>query len=296
MTRTAIIGSNGQLGSDIAQLWPTSGPGQRGDELICLTHADIEVTDEEQVRSVLGGIQAGLVINTAAFHRVDDCETEALKAFQVNGLGVKYLAEACRDMNAVLMHFSTDYVFDGRQTKPYRESDDARPLSAYGISKAAGEQFLRYLLPEQHILVRSSGLYGVAGASGKGGNFVETMLRFAREGRPISVVEDQVSAPTSTADLAATLLELIEKRGRGTFHITNAGRCSWFEFASQIFDLVELSPDLSPTSSAEFGSAAKRPAYSVLENAHLREIGVEQPRPWQEALADYLRLKGQLAA
>src|SRR5688500_5758821 len=296
MTRVALIGSNGQLGNDIGRLWQTSDLGKRGDQLIGLVHADIEVTDQDQVRSILSGIQPSLVINTSAFHRVDDCETQPLQALEVNGLGVKDLAESCRELGAVLMHFSTDYVFGGDSSKAYTETDAALPVSAYGISKVAGEQYLRYLMPEDHILIRSSGLYGVAGASGKGGNFVETMLRFVRDGKPIRVVNDQVTTPTYTLDLAETLITLLERDGRGTVHITNQGACSWYEFAGHIFSTLGIQADLKPVSSAEFNAPARRPAYSVLANTSLHRLGIPQPRPWQEALADYLRLKGRLAA
>jgi len=295
VARVALIGSNGQLGTDIARLWPSTAQSER-DELIALTHADIEVTDPDQVRSVLSGVQPSLVINTAAFHRVDDCELQPVEAFRVNALGVRNLADTCRRLGATLMHFSTDYVFDGERKKPFREEDPVGPRSAYAISKVAGEYFLRYALPRDHILIRSSGLYGVAGASGKGGNFPETMLRLAREGQPIRVVSDQISSPTYTLDLAAALLQLIDRGGRGTFHISNAGQCSWFEFASQIFSLLGLKPDLTPVTAAEFGAPAQRPAYSVLENRRLAELGISPLRPWREALADYLRLKGQLGA
>ncbi len=295
MGRTALIGSNGQLGSDISLLWPDSAWGRRGEELVSLTHADLEVTDAAQVRSVLTGVGPNLVINTAAFHRVDDCEAQAVEAFRVNGIGVKYLAEVCRDLGTTLMHFSTDYVFSGEAKRPYREADATRPISAYGISKEAGEQFLRYVLPESHILVRSSGLYGTAGASGKGGNFVETMLRSARDGRRIRVVDDQRLTPTYTHDLAVVLLQIIETEGRGVFHITNAGDCTWFEFATEVFRLLRLQPDFGATTSAEFGALARRPAYSVLANDHLARLGIDQPRPWQEALRAYLSVKGYLA-
>jgi dTDP-4-dehydrorhamnose reductase len=292
--RVALIGSNGQLGSDIARLWPGSALGARGDELVSLTHADLEVADRNQVRSVLGGIGPGLVINTAAYHRVDDCETQVMEAFRINALAVKHLAEACCELGATLIHFSTDYVFDGRRSTPYAERELPNPISAYGASKAAGEFILRYSLPDDHILVRSSGLYGVAGASGKGGNFVETMLRLARQGQPIRVVRDQVSAPTYTQDVAETLFRLIEAGGRGTFHITNAGQCSWYEFAAEIFSLMKLKPDFAPTTSAEFGAAAKRPAYSVLSNERLRDLGIPQPRHWRDAIAAYLHAKGHI--
>ncbi len=294
MARTALIGANGQLGSDIVRLWADSSLGRRGDELVSLTHADLEAADPAQVHSVLTGIGPSLVINTAAFHRVDDCETQVMEAFRVNALAVKYLADVCRDVGATLMHFSTDYVFQGDKRSPYTESDAVGPVSAYGVSKAAGEQILRYALPENHILVRSSGLYGVAGASGKGGNFAETMLRLARQGQPIRVVEDQVSAPTFTQDIAETLFKVLEAGARGTIHITNSGQCSWYEFAAALFSVTGLKPDLSPTTSADFGSAAQRPAYSVLANDRLRDLGIGQPRPWREALAAYLRAKGHL--
>ncbi|HEY7268960.1 MAG TPA: dTDP-4-dehydrorhamnose reductase [Dehalococcoidia bacterium] len=294
MGRIALIGSNGQLGTDIARLWPASNLSRRGDELISLTHADIDVTNPTMVRSVLDGIRPNLVINTAAFHRVDDCEVQPLEAFQVNGLGVKYLAEACRELGAVLMHFSTDYVFDGRRVSPYSEDDPPNPVSAYGTSKTAGEHILRYMLPDNHILVRSSGLYGVAGASGKGGNFVETMLRLARQGQPIRVVDDQVCAPTYTQDIAETLFVALERHARGTLHVTNAGQCSWYQFAEEIFNLTGARPDFGPTSSEAFGALARRPAYSVLANNKLRDLGIPQPRHWREALSHYLRAKGHV--
>src|SRR5438477_5008340 len=154
VARVALIGGNGQLGSDIVRMWPQSPAGQRGDELVSLTHAEFEVTDPNQVRSVLTGVGPSLVINTAAFHRVDDCEKQAAEAFQVNAIGVKHLAEVCRDLGATLMHFSTDYVFDGATEEPYDEADPTCPISAYGISKEAGEHFLRYTVPDDHILVR----------------------------------------------------------------------------------------------------------------------------------------------
>jgi dTDP-4-dehydrorhamnose reductase len=245
---------------------------------------------------VLGGIQPDVVINTAAFHRVDECESRPMAAYLVNALGVRNVAEACKGLGATLVHFSTDYVFDGRQASPYTEGDVASPISSYGISKLAGENYLRYVLPQEHLLVRSSGLYGFAGASGKGGNFVETMLRLAREGRPLRIVDDQVCAPTSTYDLAETLLALIERGGRGTFHITNAGECSWYGFACEIFAMTGQSPLIEPISSQEYGAAARRPAYSVLANGRLAEMDLPQPRRWRDALADYLRLKGRLAA
>jgi dTDP-4-dehydrorhamnose reductase len=296
MGRVALIGSNGQLGSDIVRMWPESAAGRRGEELVSLTHADFEVTDVDQVRSVLTGVGPSLVINTAAFHRVDDCEKQAAEAFQVNALGVKYLAEVCRGLGATLMHFSTDYVFNGASEEAYSEEDPTSPISAYGISKEAGEHFLRYTIPDDHILVRSSGLYGVAGASGKGGNFVETMVRMAREERVIRVVDDQCSTPTYTPDLAGVLFDLMERGARGTYHVTNSDQCTWYRFAGEVFKLLGLSPDFGPTTSAEFGAVAQRPPYSVLANKRIEALGVSQPRPWQEALRAYLEARGHQTA
>jgi len=294
LARVVLTGSQGQLASDIARLWPQSQLARRGDELVPLPHAALDVTDAEQARRVLAEVRPRLVINTAAFLRVDDCEREATRALLVNAVGPKNLAEACREAGAKLAHFSTDYVFDGKKRAPYLESDAPRPLNAYAVSKLAGEHFVRYLLPVDHLIVRSSGLYGVAGSSGKGGNFVETMLGLARGGGPIRVVNDQVTCPTHTLDFAATFLDLLGRDASGLFHVTNAGQCSWYEFAAEVFAQLKLAPELAPVTSDDYGAPARRPAYSVLANARLNELGLAQPRPWQEALRRYLELKGYL--
>jgi dTDP-4-dehydrorhamnose reductase len=297
MTRIALIGANGQLGSDLLTVWGDSALAGRGDELVPLTHAGpdgIEITDTESVRTALSRLSPAVVINTASFIRVDDCEDVPETAMQVNAIGARNLAQVCGELGATLVHLSTDYVFDGEATEPYAEDAPASPQSAYGVSKLAGEQFIRYLLPDNHAIVRSSGLYGVAGASGKGGNFVETMLRVAGQGKPLQVVDDQTTCPTSTRDLAIAILQLIEHDGRGTFHITNSGACTWYQFAATIFELCDLQPVLSPTTTASYGLKAHRPAYSVLANDRLTQAGVAQPGPWRDALRGYLALKGHL--
>ncbi len=296
MGRVALIGSNGQLGSDIMRLWSGSRLAASGDDIVGLVHSDIEIREPDQVGSVLKGIQPSFVINTAAFHRVDDCELDPTDAFSVNSLAVKNLAEACRELGSGLLHVSTDYVFNGDSGAPYSELEPPSPVSAYGVSKAAGEQFLRYLLPTDHVLVRSSGLYGAARASGKGGNFVETMLKSAKAGKSIRVADDQILSPTYTPDLAEAILEIIARNGRGTFHVTNSGHCSWFEFAAEIFLRAGMKPNLSAVTSAEDGSLARRPGYSVLENSRLSELSLPQLRPWQQTLAHYLAAKDGGAA
>lgn len=278
--RYLIIGANGQLGSDLVRVF-------REEDLIALTHDEIEICDIASVRKALGRFAPDLVINTAAYHKVDICEDHAEEAFAVNALGVRNVALICRELNCALMHFSTDYVFDGRKAEPYVEDDMPSPLNAYGISKLAGECFVRSLL-DRYFILRTSGLFGVAGSSGKGGNFVETMLRLAGEGRALRVVDDQVLSPTYTLDLARQVRVLASGEHFGLYHATSHGACSWYEFAARIFELEGLAPDLSPQTTAESGSQAVRPAYSELHNLGLERLGLDRMRPWEEGLADYL--------
>lgn len=275
-----IVGSNGQLGTDLL-------PSLAGHRLIGLTHEQLDITRAAQVKEVLARCNPAMVINTAAYNRVDDCERYPETCFAVNGVGAYNLAVACRDLGAILVHFSTDYVFDGASSAPYAEGDRPCPISAYGISKLAGEQFVQYVL-NRHFIIRTTGLFGKAGSRGKGGNFVETMLRVAAEGRPIKVVEDQVLSPTSTQDLAGKVSDLIQTEGFGLYHITNQGSCSWYDFARKIFELSGMAPDLSPTNTEAFGAAARRPRYSVLDNRRLRQSQLGLLRPWEEALQAYL--------
>ena len=283
---TVVIGANGQLGSELRQAF-------KGHDLVPLAHTDLELTDRAQVREALDKYRPGLILNTAAYHRVDECEDEAERAFAVNALAVRDLAIAAREIGAVLVHFSTDYVFDGRQSRPYREGDPPGPLSVYATSKLAGEFFVRAVL-DRYFLIRTCGLYGTAGSRGKGGNFVETMLQLAREGREIRVVGDQVLTPTSAKELAKKVRQLVETGRYGLYHITNSGECSWYQFASAILELAGLRARLSETTSAAYGARATRPAYSVLDNANLRSLGLDDLRDWRDALADYLSDRKQI--
>jgi dTDP-4-dehydrorhamnose reductase len=233
-----------------------------------------------------------VVINTAAFHRVDECEDNLEKAFMVNAVAVGNLALVCREMDAVLMNLSTDYVFGGEKARatPYTEADTPWPMNVYGASKLAGEYLVRSLCPK-HFVVRSCGLYGVAGSSGKGANFVELMLKLAREGKSIRVVDDQRLSPTSTATLAEQIIQLLQTSHYGLYHATSQGDCSWFEFSRDIFRLSGLTPDLSPQSTAQSGARAARPAYSVLENQALKSLGLDIMPPWQADLERYLEVR-----
>ncbi len=280
--RALLIGANGQLGNDLVKTLTEVS-------LIPLTHQDVDICEPVGLRETLRRHAPDVVINTAAYHKVDECETNVEKTFTVNTYGVRNLALACKEQGCALLHMSTDYVFGGEAGRrtPYTEADTPNPLNVYGIAKLAGEYFVRYIL-DRYWIVRSQWLYGVAGASGKGGNFVELMLRLAREGRDIKVVDDQVGSPTYTLDLARKINQLIETQHYGVYHITNAGECTWYKFACKIWELASLSPKAEPTTTAAFGAIATRPAYSVLDNVALRAINLDDMRPWEEALVAYL--------
>jgi dTDP-4-dehydrorhamnose reductase len=284
--KTIILGGGGQLATDLQK---SIADGQ----VIALPHAQLDICNFDDVRRVLTAEEPDVVINTAAFHHVDNCEDQWQLAFEVNAFACRGLAAICADLGATLVYISTDYVFDGGQSVPYKESDLPNPLSTYGASKVAGEFFVRTYCPN-HLIVRSSGLYGLAGASGKGGNFVETMIRLAKAGKPLRVVDDQIMAPTNTAELSLKIAEVIRSEGRGIFHLTNQGSCSWYGYAAQIFEYLGLNPDFGPTTTEAYGLPAERPRYSVLANERLAALGVEPLSPWRDGLRRYLVDKGHL--
>lgn len=277
---TVVIGANGQLGSELRQAF-------KDHDLVPITHADLELTDPAKVRETLRNYRPALILNTAAYHRVDECEDSPERAFSVNALAVRDLAIAAKEIGAVLVHVSTDYIFDGRQRRPYRETDLPGPLSVYATSKLAGELFVQATL-ERYFVIRTCGLYGLAGSRERGGNFIETMLRLASGGKEIKVVGDQVLTPTSAKELARKARQLVETDRYGLYHITNNGECSWYEFAAAIFELSGVRPRLIETTSAAYGARAARPAYSVLDNANLRSLGLDDLRDWRAALKEYL--------
>lgn len=285
---TLLIGANGQLGCELRQTFADQ-------DLVPLTHADLELTDSASVRELVRKYRPGLILNTAAYHRVDECEEFPEHAFAVNAIAVRDLAVVAKEIGAVLVHFSTDYVFDGRQRNPYREVNPPGPLSVYATSKVAGEYFVRAMLP-QHFVIRTCGLYGLAGRYSTTGNFVETMLRLAREGRDIRVVGDQIVTPTSAKELALKVRQVVEAGAYGLYHITNNGECSWYQCASAVFEMAGLRPRLQETTAAAFGALARRPAYSVLDNANLRSLGLDDLRHWRDALSEYLTERGRSQA
>jgi dTDP-4-dehydrorhamnose reductase len=279
--KVLLIGSNGQLGSDLLKVLQAAG-----DTVVPVTHAQLDVCSGERVAEAMSQVKPDVVISTAAYHRVEECETNAALAFQVNGIGAMNLARACRRSGAVLANFSTDYVFDGKKNGAYEETDLPSPLSVYGASKVLGENLVA-AYADRYFVIRTCGLYGVAGSSGKGGNFVETMLKKAMAGDAIRVVDDQVLTPTYTADLAKATRQLILTGKYGLYHISSEGQCSWYEFARYIFERASLDAKLSLVNSSEFASPVKRPANSVLSKAKLRTLGISIPS-WKDALPRYL--------
>ena len=281
--KVAVIGANGQLGCDLVTAF--SG---KGDEVSGVTHADMEISDLSSVSHVLGDIQPQVIVNTAAMHHVENCEREPEKAFAVNAVGPRNLAHVARDLDAVLLHVSTDYVFDGSKGSPYFEDDEPRPLNAYGITKLAGEHFVRATTPKQFV-VRTSGLYGKSPCRAKGGlNFIELMLKLAKERGEVRVVDNEFVSPTSTAELAGQLVQLSHSDCYGLYHATAEGSCSWFEFAREIFAITETPVRLKVAGPDEFPAKVARPKYSVLENRALKSRGLNAFKPWQDGLHKYL--------
>lgn len=279
--KIAVLGAHGQLGRDLC-------PRLAG-EVVPLTRADVDLGRPETITPALESLRPAVLVNCAAYNFVDKAEAEPDAAFAVNAWGVRALARACKAAGCKLVHFSTDYVFglDTSRTTPLTENDPPGPVSVYGLSKLAGEYLVRAAAPG-NLVVRTCGLYGVWGSGGKGGNFVETMLRVAGQGKPLRVVNDQRCTPSYTADVADAAAALIRTGAAGLFHVTDGGSCSWYEFAADILRQAGVKAELTPITSAEFGAAADRPRYSVLSTAKLATIGVPAPRSWPEALTAYL--------
>ena len=281
--KIAVIGANGQLGSDVCRACAS-----RGDEVVPLTHAELEVGNLDSVARALREVDPAVIVNTSAMHHVEDCERRPEEAFAVNGLGARNLALVAGDLGAVLIHVSTDYVFDGAKRSPYVETDLPRPLNVYGNTKLAGEHFVRSLLPK-HFILRTSALYGQSPCRGKGGlNFVDLMLKLGREREEVRVVDDEIVSPTPTVELAGQIARLAHCDGYGTYHATAEGSCSWYAFAREIFRLRKVKARLAVARAGEFPAKVPRPSYSVLENRGLKTAGMNAFRPWEEGLRCYL--------
>jgi dTDP-4-dehydrorhamnose reductase len=276
--KVLVIGANGQLGSELVATTPPETL------TVPLTRRDGDVTDSDRFRELLAEHQPQAVINTAAFHKTDACETEPVLAFKVNTIAARDLAMLCAQSGASLVQVSTDYVF-GRENpgRAFVESDRVMPVNTYGASKAAGEHLVQSA-PGKHYIVRTASLFGRAGASGKGGNFVTAILKKARSGEPITVVDDICMSPTYAVDAARAIWDIVvTKKPAGVYHVTNGGMATWFEFAKAIVGSAGLQPELQRVSHTAYPSRAVRPAWSPLAS----ERGISL-RPWQDALSDYV--------
>lgn len=280
--KIAVIGANGQLGDDVCQAFRANG-----DEVIELNHDAIEIADLDSAAGILRSTQPQIIVNTAAMHNVEKCEADPTLSFAVNGEGARNLALIAREIDSVLIHISTDYVFDGSKEAPYEESDRPCPLNVYGNTKLAGEYFV-LSLHERSFVLRTSALYGTKPCRGKGLNFVNLMLKLAKERDEIRVVDSEVVTPTYTADLAKQLVWMSRFDHYGLYHATPEGSCSWYEFAREIFRRAGIRVKLRVAAPDEFPSKVRRPKYSVLENSRLKSFKLNTFGPWEEGLRRYL--------
>ncbi|ADG05613.1 dTDP-4-dehydrorhamnose reductase [Kyrpidia tusciae] len=272
-----VTGANGQLGCDLIRVLETEAT------VVPFSHRDLDVADNDRVSQVIEDVRPEVVIHAAAYTRVDEAERDPDEAFRVNAIGARNVAAAAEAVGAKVVYVSTDYVFDGKKPS-YSEFDTPSPINVYGRSKLAGEQ-MTALFNRRHFIVRTSWLYG---RNGK--NFVKTMLELARQGKPVRVVNDQIGSPTYTMDLARFIGRLISTNLFGTYHASNSGSCSWYEFAKAIFEEAGFSDvQVEPISSRELARAAARPAFSVLDHQAIRLNRLEDLRPWREALRDFVR-------
>jgi dTDP-4-dehydrorhamnose reductase len=285
--KVAVIGSNGQLGADVVRAFTA-----KGDTVNALDHSEIELSDRNSVFETLRKLGPDLIVNTAAMHHVEKCESEPEKAFAVNAAGARNLALAAREIGAVLIHVSTDYVFDGAKKQPYSEQDAPRPLNVYGNSKLSGEYFVRSTT-DKHFVLRTSAIYGTDPCRAKGGlNFVDLMLKLAKERGGMRVVDSEIVSPTPTVDIARQMVALSRTEAYDLYHATSEGSCSWYEFARAIFALTNTRTKLEIAGPNEFPAKVPRPSYSVLENCGLKEKELNIFRPWQEGLREYIESKG----
>lgn len=287
--KIAVIGANGQLGCDVCAAFSSAGH-----EVLPFNHDVVDVADYDSLKAPLEKVSPDVIVNTAAMHHVEKCEADPLKTFAVNGLGARNLSLIANAIDATLFYVSTDYVFDGKKTTPYVETDFPLPLNVYGNTKLAGEAFVR-TIAKKHFVVRVSGLYGTNPCRAKGGtNFVQLMLRLGKERDEVRVVDDEVLTPTCTSDIARQIVAMADMDTYGLYHVTAQGSCSWHRFAAEIFKLSGIQVKLSVPGPDEFPMKVPRPKYSVLENAGLKSLGKDLMPDWQDGLKRYMADIGAL--
>lgn len=280
-----LIGKTGQLGGSILA-------NNTSHKIIAPNKAELNIENIDSVYTAMNKYKPSIVINTAAFHNVPECEVEPQRAFDINTIAVQKLAVACKKANALFVTFSTDYVFGGYKSKPYLENDCPRPLQTYGISRLAGELAVMSVAQENSIIIRTCGLYGFNGASSKGGNFVDKRVADAKTNNQIEMGCDQIVSPTFTNDLAAAVLKLIEHSGKepGVYHLVNEGECTWYEFTKEIYKILELDIVVTPVDRGGLSGSMRRPLYSALGNTRAAKLGILMPT-WKDALIRYLAEK-----
>ena len=281
--RLVIIGGNGQVGSDLVDVLQAAN-----EDVVSLSRSELDITWPSSLREKLSQYHPDVIINCSVYHPIDECENNPERSFAVNATAVGDLARAAKDLQAAVVQFSSDYVFDGELGRPYEEEDTPTPVSVFGVSKVAGEQLLRAVWP-RHFIIRTSGLYGLAGSRVKRGNFVETMLRLGGQNGQVRVVNDLRMAQTSTKNLARQILALIRTEHYGTYHASDHGDYSWYEFAKKIFEYSAMDVNVLPVSWRDMPFVAPRPRYSVLENRRLKALGMDQMQTIDIALQAYLR-------
>ncbi|MBS1876909.1 MAG: dTDP-4-dehydrorhamnose reductase [Acidobacteria bacterium] len=285
--RVAIFGSGGQVGAELLKEFQAAGY-----EAVGIERRQVDITDSSRVEKAVAELDPAVIVNTAAYNMVDVAESEPQAAYAVNGLAVRNLALAARQVDARFVHFSTDYVFDGSAGRPYVESDTPHPLGAYAVSKLAGELYAQAYLAEP-LIIRTSGVFGPGALHTNRGNFVELMLRLARSMNPIRVVEDHVGTPTFAPALAMRVVELVRRKTSGIFHIGGGAPITWYEFARKIFAIAGVTPELQATNEREYRTPARRPRYSALRNLRMEELGLPPMPPLDQALRDYLNATGR---
>lgn len=283
--KVVVFGSRGQLGVELVRVLT-----ERSYTVVGFERSSVDITDAAAVEHTLAREDPAIVVNSAAYNQVDVAENEPVPAFMANGLAVRNLAMACRQLDARFVHFSTDYVFDGTAGRPYTENDRPHPLGAYGVSKLAGELYAQAYL-DKPLIIRTSGVFGPGGLKTARGNFIELMLRLAAGKQPIRVVEDHVASPTYAPLLAARTADLLEGKQHGLFHVGGGTAISWFDFASTIFRVARVQPELRRTNEREYRTAARRPKFSALSNAKMEASGIEPMPPLESAIEMYLKAR-----
>ncbi|MBV8155584.1 MAG: dTDP-4-dehydrorhamnose reductase [Candidatus Eremiobacteraeota bacterium] len=284
--RVALIGGSGQLGTEIRRRWTD-------DEIVAPPHAEIDIEDAAAVAAMLDAVKPDAVVNCAAFHNVDRCEAEPGRAFAVNAVAVDRVAHLCDERSTAFVTISTDYVFDGASARPYVETDRPAPLSAYGVSKLAGE-LLALRLRSRALVVRTCGVYGVRPSASKGYTFVDRVIAQARAGEPIRIVNDVTASPTFAGDLALAIRFLLERRASGLYHAANAGPVTWHAFAVEALRQAGIAYPVEPIPAASWKAPARRPAFSALDSGKLRALGFDMPG-WREGIEAYLYALGLAA-